>query len=70
MLMSYFPKLTAADVKRILLQTAARYPDQMVVRPGAQNGEKVKFGELSQTGGVVDAYAAVRAALAAERDAS
>jgi subtilisin family serine protease len=70
MLMSYFPKLTAADVKRILLESAARYPDLMVVRPGAENGEKARFGDLSATGGVVDAYAAVKAALAAERNAS
>jgi subtilisin family serine protease len=62
LLMSYFPKLSAADVKRILLETATRYPDAMVVRPGRPE-EKVRFGDLSATGGVVDAYAAVRAAL-------
>ena len=67
LLMSQFPKLTAKDVKRLLLQTAARYPEQMVERPGAMNGEKVRFGDLSATGGVVDAYAAVQAALAEER---
>jgi len=63
LLMSYFPKLTAADVKRLLLETARRYPDAMVARPGDKE-EMVRFGDLSATGGVVDAYAAVRAALA------
>jgi subtilisin family serine protease len=67
LLMSYFPKLTAADVKRILLETAARYPDARVARPGGK-GEQVRFGDLSATGGVVDAYAAVRVALAMQRN--
>jgi len=67
MLLSYFPKLTGSEVKRILLQSAARYPEQMVARPGAPDGSKVRFGDLSATGGVVDAYAAVRTALAMER---
>jgi len=69
LLMSYFPKLTAAEVKRLLLETATRYPDAMVARPGGKE-EMVRFGDLSATGGVVNAYAAVRAALAKERDAS
>ena len=62
MLMSYFPNLSAADVKRILLESATRYADQRVVRPGAENGEKVPFGSLSSTGGIVNAYAAVKLA--------
>jgi len=64
LLMSYFPNLTAADVKRLILDTATKYTDTMVVKPGAENGEKVPFGALSATGGVVNAYAAIRAALA------
>jgi len=63
LLMSYFPKLTAGDVKKILVETATPHGDEMVVRPGTQ-GEKVRFGELSRTGGIVNAYAAVKAALA------
>lgn len=64
-LMSHFPRLTAAEVKRIILESATNYADTMVVRPGSQSGEKVRFGELSRTGGVVNAYAAVKAAMAA-----
>lgn len=64
LLMSYFPKLTAADVKKLILDTATRYADTMVARPGSTDGEKVRFGALSATGGVVNAYAAVKAALA------
>jgi subtilisin family serine protease len=62
MLMSYFPNLSAADVKRILLESATRYADQRVVRPGAEAGEQVTFGSLSSTGGIVNAYAAVKLA--------
>jgi len=62
MLMSYFPTLSAADVKRIILDSATRYADQKVARPGAENGETVPFGSLSVTGGIVNAYSAVKLA--------
>jgi len=62
MLMSYFPTLSAADVKRILIDSSTRYADQRVVKPGAENGEQVTFGSLSATGGVVNAFAAVKLA--------
>jgi hypothetical protein len=61
MLMAYFPDLTASDVKRILLESSTHYGDVQVPRPGS--GEPVPFGQLSATGGVVNAYAAVRMAL-------
>ncbi len=62
-LMSYFPTLSAADVKQIIMDSATRYADTIVVRPGTE-GEKVAFGSLSITGGVVNLYAAVKAAIA------
>jgi hypothetical protein len=40
----------------------------MVARPGGKEGDMVRFGDLSATGGVVDAYAAVRAAMAIGRN--
>jgi subtilisin family serine protease len=61
LLMSYYPNLTATDVKRIILESSTRFPDKMVVRPGA-SGDRVRFGDLSATGGIVNAYAAVRMA--------
>jgi hypothetical protein len=63
LLMAYFPKLTAADVKRILLESATRRGEQSVIRPGSQNGERVPFSTLSATGGIVNAFAAIRMAL-------
>jgi subtilisin family serine protease len=61
LLMSYFPSLTAPQVKQIILDSSTKYPDQMVVRPGSE-GERVRFSELSTTGGVVNVYAAFQMA--------
>jgi subtilisin family serine protease len=61
MLMEYFPTLSAADVKKILLESVTPYGDQMVLLPGS-DGEKVLFASLSRTGGIVNAYAAVKMA--------
>jgi len=63
LLMSHFPALTAADVKRILIETSTKLPDRMVIRPG-EEGARVQFAELSASGGIVNAYEAVRAAMA------
>jgi subtilisin family serine protease len=62
LLMSYYPDLTAADIKRVIIGSVTRRADQMVVRPGATNGEKVPFGTLSASGGIVNAYSAIRMA--------
>jgi subtilisin family serine protease len=59
LLMDYFPNLTAADVKRIILASAVRHSDQAVQKPG---GGAARFGDLSATGGVVNAYTAVKMA--------
>jgi subtilisin family serine protease len=61
LLMSYFPNLSAADVKRIILESSTKLGDQMVVRPGAA-GDRVRFGDLSATGGIVNVYNAVKMA--------
>lgn len=60
LLLDYFPNLTAADVKRIILASAVRHTDQTVQKPG---GGSAKFGELSATGGIVNAYAAIKMAM-------
>ena len=61
LIMSYYPDLDAAAVKRIILASAHRH-DQSVVRPGATMGEHVPFSSLSATGGIVNAYDALRLA--------
>ena len=62
LVMAYYPDLTAEEVRQILLESSTVY-DAVTARPGSD--EEVAFGDLSVTGGVVDAAAAVR--LAAER---
>ena len=61
LLMAYFPELSAMQVRDILLESVRTLPDLDVRRPG--DGSTVKFSTLSRTGGVVDAYAAVKLAL-------
>jgi subtilisin family serine protease len=61
LLLAYFPNLTAADVRRILLESATPHGDRTVPQPGS--GAPVPFGALSVTGGVVNAYQAVLRAL-------
>jgi subtilisin family serine protease len=60
-LMSYYPTLTAADVKRIIVTSASRFGEQVVVRPG-EGEARVPFSSLSSTGGVVNVYNAVKLA--------
>ncbi|GAB3962669.1 S8 family peptidase [Spirosoma harenae] len=62
-LKSYFPKLTYADIKRIILESATPYSVK-VTRP--ESNDLVPFTSLSKTGGVVNLYDAVKMALAQE----
>jgi subtilisin family serine protease len=61
LIMAYYPNLTGADVRKIILQSASRHTDQKVTKPGT-DGEKVTFGSLSATGGIVNAYEALKMA--------
>ncbi|MBF9224300.1 S8 family peptidase [Hymenobacter ruricola] len=58
-LKSYFPKLTAPELKRIIMQSAQVHHTQVQV-PGTE--KKADFSTLSVTGGVVDMYEAVKLA--------
>ena len=58
-LRSYFPKLSAKQVKEIIMESVIPN-SEMVNRPGGEG--KVKFSELSKTGGVVNLYKAVKKA--------
>ncbi|HYE59365.1 MAG TPA: S8 family serine peptidase, partial [Rhodothermales bacterium] len=57
---SFYPDLTAAQLRDVLVSTARRYPNLTVTRPGSE--DRVPFANLSVTGGVVDAYAALQRA--------
>ncbi len=57
---SYYPTLTAVQVKDILMSTTVMTPNAKVKRPG--DGELVPFSELCVTGGVINVYEAVKKA--------
>jgi subtilisin family serine protease len=65
LLFSYFPDLTAAQVRDIILKSCIKYPTIEVAKPGTNKKTEanvVPFGTLSITGGVVNAYEAVKMA--------
>ncbi len=57
LVLSRYPKLTAVELKNILMESSVKYKDVEVRRPG--KGDAVKFGELSVSGGVINAYEAL-----------
>lgn len=60
-LRSYFPKLSAVQVKDILMQTVSK-PEKKVPIPGKIAADRVLLSELCVAGGIVDAYEAVKLA--------
>lgn len=59
-LKSYFPELSALDLKRIILSSAVKY-NYKVFLPSTDT--LVNFSDLSRTGGVVNLYEAVKMAM-------
>ena len=57
LLLSYFPDLSAEQIKECIEKTAVN-PNQNTTKPGDE--EKVAFSSLSKTGGIVNAYEAVK----------
>ncbi|VXB28690.1 Subtilase family protein [Flavobacterium sp. 9R] len=57
---SYYPKLTAKQVKEIILESGTAYDIEVLV-PGGQ-GKKAKFSELSKSGKVLNVYNAMQLA--------
>jgi subtilisin family serine protease len=61
-LMSYYPELSASDVRAIILQSGISYKRNKVTIPGGY--KVVPFGSLSSTGKVVNLHEALRLASA------
>ncbi len=57
---SYYPKLSASEVKQIILDSGTAYDIEVLV-PGGE-GRKVKFSELSKSGKVLNVYDAMELA--------
>jgi subtilisin family serine protease len=63
LLWSYYPHLTAAQVKEILLKSSVKYNTEKVNKPN-EGGEPatIEFGKLSNTGGILNIYEAIKLA--------
>ena len=57
--LEYFPTLSAKQLKYVI-EKSAQKPTQKVTKPGTD--DKVELSELSKTGGIVNAYEAVKLA--------
>jgi len=65
LLMSYFPYLTAIEVKDILEKSTRKFDNLKVQKPGSK--ELISFSELSSSGGLVNAYEAVKMAMESKK---
>lgn len=61
LLKSYYPNLTAAQIRNIIIQSAQKHTKTKVIIPGSKK-KKTRFKKLSTTGGIVNAYQAVKLA--------
>ena len=62
---SYFPEITAVQLKELLLESSNKYPKLSVLMPDAEykQSRSSKFKKLSRNGGVVNALNAAKLAL-------
>jgi subtilisin family serine protease len=59
LIISYFPELSAEQIKKVI-EKSAQAPDKLVPHP--ETGEEVSLSELCVTGGIINAYEAVKLA--------
>lgn len=60
LIMSYFPDLSAQEVKDILIKSTRKFDGLKVQKPGDK--KEVDFSQLSSSGGLISAYEAVKMA--------
>ncbi len=60
-LLEYYPNLSAEQVKMVI-EKSAQKPEESVKDPGT--GDLVSLGELSRSGGIINAYEAIKLASA------
>lgn len=63
LIMSYFPELSTAEVKEILLKSVIKYKHKVFIPTKKEDKGKISFNKLSTTGGIVNAEKAVKLAL-------
>ena len=59
-LLEYFPELNAEQLKSILSQSTRKFDGLKVTKPGT--ADQVPFSQLSVSGGIINAYEAVKLA--------
>ncbi|MDD5571530.1 MAG: S8 family peptidase [Bacteroidales bacterium] len=64
LLKSYYPQMTAKQIKKVILESSLKFEKKKVYKPDLKSEKKikVKFGALSVTGGLLNAYNAVNMA--------
>lgn len=63
LIMAYYPDLSAEEVKKIITRSAVKYKRDKVNMPGEEDpAVSVRFKKLSSSGGIVNAYEALRLA--------
>jgi cell wall-associated protease len=68
LLMAYFPDLSAAQIKEIILSSAVKINHKVYLPDKEHPGKKkIRFRKLSSTGGIVNVYKAVQMALEMEK---
>ena len=60
LLLSYYPELSPRQLIDILT-TSSKKIDAIITKPGTED-QKISFNELSKTGGIVNAYEAMKLA--------
>jgi len=60
LVMAYFPNLTSSQVLDILKASTRKFDGLKVQKPG---GGRINFDDLSKTGGLINAYEAVKMAM-------
>jgi len=60
LILSYYPELSAQQVKSVIEKSVTPVTALMVIKPGTE--EEVKLSDISKTGGVVNAYEAIKLA--------
>jgi len=61
LILDFYPNLTSSDLKKIIMASVTR-TNQTVFRPGSDEKDSVSFQSLSVTGGIVNAYNALKMA--------
>ncbi len=61
LLLSYFPELTAEQVREIIIKSVYKPTGKQFLKPGTED-EKVGLDQLCSTGGIVNAYEAIKLA--------